>query len=119
MLRVPLKKGDFYEIHLSYWLALIQSTCNSDRQTELYIIYANINCTISLQEWHFLTPLGHIKNSSSIETEQHHLCRVLHFNCQNLMLISPPNDQASVGQLFLTYGLFYKNEATSGTLPTK
>jgi len=32
------------------------------------------------------------KNSSSIETEQRYLCSVLHFNRQNLMLVSPPSD---------------------------
>jgi len=54
-----------------------------------------------------------------MEIEQRYLCRVLHFNRQNLMLISPPNDQASVGQLLLTYGLFYENVATFRTLLTK
>jgi len=48
------------------------------------------NCTISLQErtfqHHYVTQI----NNSSIETEQRYLCRVLHFNPQNLMLISPP-----------------------------
>jgi len=32
------------------------------------------------------------KNSSSNETEQRYLCRVLHFNRQKLMLIKPPSD---------------------------
>jgi len=31
------------------------------------------------------------KNSCYIGTEQRNLCRVLHLNCQNLVLISPPN----------------------------
>jgi len=35
ILRVPLKKGDFYEIHITYRLALIHSTCSSNLQTEL------------------------------------------------------------------------------------
>jgi len=61
MLRVPLKKGDFYETHIAYWLALIRFTCSSNLQTQLKIIYANINCTLSLQEWHFPTQLGHIE----------------------------------------------------------
>jgi len=30
------------------------------------------------------------------------------------MLISPPNDWVSVGQLLLTNGLFYKKVASSG-----
>jgi len=35
MLRVPLKKGDFYETHIAYWLALSHSTCSSNLQTGL------------------------------------------------------------------------------------
>jgi len=35
------------------------------------------------------------KNISSIGTEQSYLCRVLHFNRQILMLISPLNDKAA------------------------
>jgi len=38
--------------------------------------------------WHYAMQ----KNVSSIEFEQRNLCRVLHFNRQNLMLINPPND---------------------------
>jgi len=34
------------------------------------------------------------KNINSIGTEQLHLCRVVHFTRQNLMLTSPHNDQA-------------------------
>ena len=32
------------------------------------------------------------KNSHFIETEQCYLCRVLHFNHHDLMLINPPSD---------------------------
>ena len=35
------------------------------------------------------------KNSSCVETEKSYLCKVLHFNRQNLMLIGPPNDWAT------------------------
>jgi len=35
------------------------------------------------------------KNSICIETEQRYLCRILHFNGQNLMFINPPNDCAT------------------------
>jgi len=41
------------------------------------------------------------KNSSSIETEQRHLCRVFHFR-QKLMLTSPHNDRAT------SYGTYWK-----------
>jgi len=50
-----MKEGDFYEAHIAYRLVLIHSTC----------IWAvsyprkHTNCTISLQEWHFATPLRH------------------------------------------------------------
>jgi len=52
------------------------------------------NCTTALQERYFPTQLRHgmQKNSHCIETEQRDLCRVIHFNRQNLMLINPPND---------------------------
>jgi len=39
------------------------------------------------------------KSNSSVETEQSQLSRVLHFNRQNLILISPPNDQAGAWHL--------------------
>jgi len=35
------------------------------------------------------------KNSTCIETEKSYLCKVLHFNRQNLMLINSPNDWAT------------------------
>jgi len=39
MLSVPLNKGDFYETHTAYRLALIHSTSNSNRQSELKVTY--------------------------------------------------------------------------------
>jgi len=53
----------------------------------------HINCTISrfknvIFRHHYVIQ----KNSSCIETEQRYLCRGLHFNRQNWMLINPPND---------------------------
>jgi len=32
------------------------------------------------------------KNSICIDTEQRYVCRILHFNRQNLMFTKPPND---------------------------
>jgi len=52
------------------------------------------NCTTPLQERHFPAPLRHAENRSFIETEKSYLCKVLHFNRQN-MLIGPPNDWAT------------------------
>jgi len=52
------------------------------------------NCIISIKNvifrHHYI-----IKNISSTETEQRYPCRLLHFNRQNLMSISPPNDYAA------------------------
>ena len=54
-------------------------------------VATGLNCTTPLQERHFPAPLRHAENSSCIETEKSYLCKVLHFNRQNL-LIGPPND---------------------------
>jgi len=35
MFIIPLSKGDFYEIHVAYRLALIHSSWNWSRQSEL------------------------------------------------------------------------------------
>ena len=57
-------EGDFYETHIAYRLTLIHSTCSSNLQSKLYVTYAHTNCTISLQEGHFPTPLRHIENQN-------------------------------------------------------
>jgi len=44
--------------------------------------------TTPLQKRHFPTPLCHAKNSRFTNTEQRYLCRVLHLNRQNAMLIT-------------------------------
>jgi len=38
---LPLNKGDFYKTHAAYRLALIHSTCSSNRQSELKVTHAN------------------------------------------------------------------------------
>jgi len=120
MLRVPLKKRDFYETHIAHRLTVIHSTCSSNLQPELLVTHANTPTAPSrFKKGIFQHNYAIHKNSSSIETEQRYLCRVLHFNRSSLMLISPPNDEASVCQLLLTYGLLYKNVGTSGLHPTK
>ena len=93
MVSMPLHKGDLRNPH-----------CLSVGSDPLYLqvkptIWAqsyprkHTNCTTPLQERYFPTPLRHgmQKNSHCIETEQRYLCRVIHFNRQNLMLISPPH----------------------------
>jgi len=52
-------------------------------------LHKHTNCTIALQENYFPTPLRHTENTSSTETEQLHICRVLNFTRQNLMWIKP------------------------------
>jgi len=36
MLRLPLKKGDFYETHIAYRLAVIHSTCSHGRRKDFF-----------------------------------------------------------------------------------
>jgi len=43
------------------------------------------------------------KNSRCTETEKSFLCKVLHFNSQNLMLIGPPNDWATAYSSYWKY----------------
>jgi len=81
--------------YVAYRLVLIHSTCSSNLQSELYITQSkHTNCTMTVLErdhpahWHHAMQ----KNSSSTETVQRYLRKVLHFHRQNLMLISPPND---------------------------
>ena len=93
MLNITLNKGDFYQTPTAYRLALIDSTCSSNRQAEVKVTHANTPTPLLrfknvIYRHHYVMQ----KNSSCIETEQRYLCRVLHFNRQNLMLISPPND---------------------------
>jgi len=84
---IPLNKGDFYETHAAYRLALIHSTCSSNRQSELKGTHANTPTTLPrLQERYFPRFLHHCvmqKNSHFIKIEQGYLCRVLQFNRQN------------------------------------
>ena len=47
------------------------------------------------------------KNSSSTETVQRYLRKVLHFHRQNLMLIRPPNDQATACGTYGKYATEY------------
>jgi len=58
MLRsIPLNNR---EIHFAYRLALIHSTCSSNRQSELKVTHANTPTALPpLQERHFPTPLRH------------------------------------------------------------
>jgi len=89
MLRILLNKGDIYQIHAAYRLALIYSTCSSNRQSELKVTHAYTPTALPrfknvIFRHHYVMQ----KNCNCIEIEQHCLCRVPHFNRQNLMLIS-------------------------------
>jgi len=92
-----MSNGDFYETHAAYRLARIHSTCSSNRQSDLKVTHVNTPTAIprfknvNFQYHYVMQKL--MKNSAKVRY-QRYLCRVLHFNRQNLMLISPPNDQA-------------------------
>jgi len=103
---IPLNKGDFYETHAVYRLALIHSTCSSNPTIWAHIYPHTNHCPTPLQERHFTTTLRHVVKQPCVETEQRYLCRVLHFNRQNLMLISPPkwpNDEATAYGTYWIY----------------
>jgi len=93
MLSIPLNKEDFYEIHAAYRVVLIHCACSSNRQSEFKVTHANTPAALPrfknvIFRHHYVMQ----KDSSCIENEQRYLCKVLHFNCHNSMLIHPPND---------------------------
>jgi len=45
------------------------------------------------------------KNSICIETEQRYLCRILHFNRQNLIFIKLPNDWVTACGTYRIYSI--------------
>jgi len=120
MLRLPLKKGDSTKPTLPIgwlWFTLLAVqtyNLNSKLPTQPHQLHHLASRTAFSN-----TITSHRKPAVLWKLSNVTFCRVLHFNRQNLMLISPPNDQASVGQLLLTYGLFYENVATFRTLLTK
>ena len=102
MLSIPLNKGDFYETHAAYRLVLIHSICSSTRQSELKVTHENTRTALpGFKNVIFRHNYIMQKNSRCTETEQSYLCRVLHFNRQNFMLISPPNEYQAT-----TYGTY-------------
>jgi len=92
-----------HEKHVAYRLALIRSTYRWNLQSELKVTHENTPTALPrfknvIFRRHYVLR----KNSSCIETEKSYLCKDLHFNRQNLMLIGPPNDWATV------YGSYWK-----------
>jgi len=82
---------------------LIRSTCGWNLQSELKVTHENTQALLPrfknvIFRHHYVMQ----KNSSCIETEKSFLCKVLHFNRQNVMLIGPPNDWATA------YGSYWK-----------
>jgi len=96
MLGIPLNKGDINEIHVVHWLALIHRSCSSNLQSAIWSRSypckhtKHTNCAIALREHHLLTQLRHAEKQQLYWNWQRYLCKILHFNRQNLMLISPP-----------------------------
>jgi len=78
---IPLNKGCFYETHAAYRMALIYSTCSSNRQSEIKVTQENAPTKLPrLQERYFTRFPNHYvmqKNSGCIKIEQRYLCRVL------------------------------------------
>jgi len=75
------------------------SACSWNLQTELKVTHENSPTALPrfknvILRHHYVMQ----KNSSCIETEKSYLCKVLHFNRQSSMLISP-NDWATAWQL--------------------
>jgi len=91
-----------HENHVAYRLALIHPTCSWNLQSELKVTHENAPTALPrfknvIFRHHYIM----LKNSSYIETEKSYLCKVLHFNRQNL-LIDPPNDWVTA------YGSYWK-----------
>jgi len=92
MWSTPLNKGDFYETHTAYRLALIHPILAVQTDNHSSSKLPTQNTPTALPRFKNVIFRHHYvmqKNSSSAETEQRYLCRVLHFNRQKLMLISP------------------------------
>jgi len=66
MFSTLLNTGDFCETHTAYRLALIHSTCSSNRQSELKVTHANNNSATRLQERHFPTTLRHTEKTAFV-----------------------------------------------------
>ena len=55
----------------------------------------HIRCTTRFKNIIFRHHYVMQKNTNCFETDKSHLCKALHFNRQNLMLLGPPNDWAT------------------------
>jgi len=95
MLVYTVKQRGLLRNSTAYRLALIHSTAVQTYNLCSKLATQTHHLHYPLQERHFPAPSRHAEKSSCTETEQCYLCRVLHFNRQNLMLINPPNDQAT------------------------
>jgi len=91
-----LNKGDFTKTTLPIvWLLFIllaveTYNLSSKLPTEIHQLRYPASRTSFFRHHYVLQ-----KNSNCIETEKSYLCKVLHFNRQNFMLIGPPNDWAT------------------------
>ena len=120
MLRVPLKKGEFYEACIAY----------STSSDSLYLLFKltiwtlryqrkRTNCTISLDEQYFPTSLCHIEKQQFYWNWSTLLFQISSLQSPKFNINKPTQRLACVGQLLLTNGLFPKTVAASGPLPTK
>jgi len=93
-----------YKNHVAYRLALIRSTCSWNLQSEVKVTHENAPTALpSFKNVIFRHHYVMQKNSRCIEAEKSYLCKVLHFNNQNLMLIGPPNDWATAYDSYWKY----------------
>jgi len=99
-LKCTVEQRRLHENHVAYRLALSHSTCSWNLQSELKATHENRPTALPrFKNVNFRQHYVIQKNSSCIETEKGYLCKVLHFNCQNLMLIGPANDWVTAWQL--------------------
>ena len=90
----PLSKGDFTKTTLSIgWLLSTLLAVQTDNlSSELPPKIRQLHYPASRS--HIPAPLRHAVKHPCIETAKSYLCKVLHFNRQNLMLINSRNDWA-------------------------
>jgi len=90
-----VEQRQLHENHVAYRLSPIHSTCSS-KSSKLEVTHENTPTALPhMREVIFRDHYVMQKNSSCIETEKSYLCKVLHFNRQNLMMINSPTDWAT------------------------
>ena len=91
---MPLNKGDFYETHAAYWLALIHSllavqtdNLSSTLPTQTHQLHHSTSRTLF-----FDTITSCRKTAVVLELSNVTRLKMLYFTRQNVMLMNTPND---------------------------